>query len=208
METTTDPRIHLAAALSTAGTVVRAVRPDQLGDATPCPDFDVRTLLGHLVEVVHSVAAIGRGDDPFAGGPDLSSVPDDGWSGAFEPAAHEAQAAWTDDAALVRTVTLPWAEGPGGTILLGYAGEITVHTWDVAVATGQQPDWDHETMVAVLAISQKALPAEGRLESFAAIQERLPEQWRGGPPPYGEAVAVDDDSPLIDQIVAWHGRRP
>src|SRR5437660_2505480 len=48
-----DPRTVFAKAVAVGGDVVAAVRPEQLGDATPCPDYDVRALLGHLVTVLN-----------------------------------------------------------------------------------------------------------------------------------------------------------
>src|SRR5947209_9286311 len=79
-----DPRTVFAQAVALGGDVVGAVRPGQLGDPTPCPEYDVRALLGHLVTVLHRVAALGRGADPFdlppvvwrtTGGPRPGSTP-------------------------------------------------------------------------------------------------------------------------------------
>ena len=44
-------------------------------------------------------------------------------------------------------------------------------------------------------------------ERFAQVAATLP---AGVPfvPPFGEAVAVADDAPLIDRLVAWNGRTP
>jgi uncharacterized protein (TIGR03086 family) len=206
--TAVDPRARFASAVSTAGTVIRGVRPDQLGNRTPCSEFDVRTLLGHLVGVLHNVTAIGRQENPFASEPDLSGVADDGWAQAWTSAVDAAKVAWADDATLTRRVVLPWFDGPGGGVLLGWAAEVTIHTWDVATATGQAVAWDEDLMPVLLEISKAALPAEGREALFEAVRKDLPAEWRDAPPPYGEAVPVADDRPLIDHLVAWHGRRP
>ena len=47
-----DPRPHYAGALTWVHGLLRAARPAQLDAPTPCPDFDVRTLSGHLVGTV------------------------------------------------------------------------------------------------------------------------------------------------------------
>ena len=127
---TDDPRAVFGRAVALGTSVIAAIRPDQLGDPTPCPEYDVGRLLGHLVTVLHRVAALGRGDDPFAAPTGEATL--DAWTAA----AHEVHGAWTDDAVLTRTMRLPWLEAPGAAMLTSYLNEVTVHTWDLAAATG------------------------------------------------------------------------
>jgi uncharacterized protein (TIGR03086 family) len=198
-----DPRHRFARAVALGAAVIERVCPEQLDGPTPCTDFDVRTLLGHLVAVLDRVARLGRGEDPF--GFAARAVPDDGWHAAWSEAAHGVQAAWADDAVLERTISLPWQEGPGAQILTGYLSELTVHTWDLATATGQHVVWDDDVVAAALEM-RFGLPAEGREAIFAAVsaQMGLPEVAI----PFADAVPVAADAPLIDQLVAWNGRRP
>jgi uncharacterized protein (TIGR03086 family) len=188
----TDPRPLFARAVATAVTCVAAVRPDQLGDRTPCTEYDVRQLLGHLVAVLHRVAAVGRGADPFSVPLVLDGVPDDGWPTAVASAAADVAGVWADDALLERVVTLPFGTVPGAAALASYAGEITTHTWDLAVATGQSPAWDDE-VVAV---------------GLTAIRAKLPTASRGPQIPFGDAVPVPVGAPAVDQLVGWQGRDP
>ena len=198
-----DPRVLFARAVRTGTDVVGAVRPEQLGWPTPCDEFDVRQLLGHLVGVLQRVARIGRGEDPFAGG-DVAA-PGDDWRGAWAESADEAEAAWSDPSALARPVTLPWQEGTGAEILSGYLSELTVHTWDLAAAIGQAPVWDDE--VVGVALSQLAgLPAEGRLELFESVSKKM--GFDHVAVPYADPLPVPDDAPAIDRLVAWNGRSP
>src|SRR5689334_334864 len=146
----TDPRAVFARAADTGRAVVAAVTPDQLDQPTPCDDFDVRTVMGHLVEVLRRIAALGRGDDPF--GVD-TTVADDQFLAAWDAAAREVQAAWADDATLQKTCVLPWATMDGAQTLAAFTSELTTHTWDLAVATGQRPAWDDR----VLAVSLTAI---------------------------------------------------
>ena len=201
-----DPRVHFARAVEIAASAIAAVRADQLGDPTPCTEYDVRQLLGHMVTVLRRVAALGRGDDPF-GMPRLATVADDGWLEAWYDAAHDVQAAWTDDAVLGRTMRLPWAEGPGARILTGYLNELTVHTWDLARATGQQPAWDRQ-ILALAFDAIRSLPPTGRAELVRSIREAMPPEHRDPSDPFADAVPVPDDAPLLDRLVAWNGRRP
>ncbi|MEO5678693.1 MAG: TIGR03086 family metal-binding protein [Acidimicrobiales bacterium] len=202
-----DPRVRFARAVDLAGGVIAAVEPGRLDDPTPCDALDVRSLLGHLVQVLDRVAAIGHDGDPSAVAP-LQPVADDGWLDAWRTAAHEVQAAWTDPAVLDRIVVLPWSQVSGGETLCGYLNEISVHTWDLAVATGQTVAWDDEVLAVALSAIQRVLPAQDRAALFAAAAEAMPPQARAFPPPFAEAVDVAPDAPVIDRLVAWNGRQP
>ncbi len=216
METTTDPtaptvdfdpRPLFATAAATATAVIGAVRPDQLDSATPCPAFSTRELLGHMVGVARRVTALGRGDDAMSVDTEVTGIADDAWSATWLEALAGARDAWSDDASLTRTVVLPWATDTGAAALLGYVNEITVHTWDVAQATGQQPDWDDETAGRALDLMHAWLPGEGRAEIFAAVREKMGADANGDDA-FAELVPVAADAPLIDRLVAWNGRRP
>ena len=198
-----DPRPLRERAIATGWTVVAGVRPDQLSDPTPCPEMDVRTMLGHLVGVLDRIAALGDDDDPFA--VVESPAPGDDWSDAWARAATRATVAWRDDAALERPIALPWIQGSGAEVLTSYFSELTVHTWDVATATGQLPDWD-DTVVTAALESRPILPAQNRRALFEEISaaQGLDEVAV----PFAEAVQVPADAPAIDRLVAWNGRDP
>lgn len=200
---TTDPRPVLDRALVAAGAVIAGVRPDQLTAPTPCPEMDVRTLLGHLVGVLGRIAALGRGEDPFAVVDAV--VPDDGWSEAWATAGARAAAAWQGEGALDRPLALPWIQGSGAEVLTSYFSELTVHTWDLATATGQQPTWD-DVVVTAASEARPILPAEGRRALFEQISASLGLDEVAQP--FGEAVPVPADAPAIDRLVAWYGRDP
>lgn len=138
----------------------------------------------------------------------VEAVADDGWADAWRAAAHEVQAAWSDDGSLSRIVRLPWAELPGGPTLAMYTSEVTTHTWDLATATGQQPAWDDDVVGVALAAARRGLPAENRAEILQEVLDKVPLEHRSAEPPFAEAVAVAPGAPLIDQLVAWNGRRP
>jgi uncharacterized protein (TIGR03086 family) len=188
----TDPRPLFARAAATALACVSGVRSHQLDDPTPCQEFDVRQLLGHLVAVLDRVAAVGRGADPLALPHVVEDVPDDGWPDAAAAALQAAAQVWADDAVLVRLLRLPFGTLPGAAALASYAGEVTTHAWDLAVATGQSPEWDPDVLTVAL----------------AAIHAKLPTAERGPQVPFADAVRVASDAPPIDQLVAWQGRDP
>lgn len=198
-----DPRALLDRAITTGGDVVATIRPDQLESPTPCSEMDVRTMIGHLVAVLDRIAALGRGEDPFA--VVEISVDDDAWPDAWAAACGRAVDAWADDAVLDAPMALPWIQGTGADILVSYFSELTVHTWDLAVSTGQRPDWDDEVLEVALA-ARDFLPAENRLAMFEEISDAMGLDEVAVP--FAEAVAVGDDAPAIDRLVAWNGRDP
>ncbi len=203
-----DPRSIFAAAVATASAVIEAAQPGQLDGPTPCPEHNVRNLIGHLTAVLGRVEALGLGNDPLAQPEVLTGVADDQWPAAFSSAAHAAQAAWADPSLLAKEMTLPWAQLPGAGMLAMYTSEVTVHTWDLAQATGQHPNFDEQAVTLSLTAMQHGLPDDDREGQWAAMQQQMPEEFAGHNPPFANAVAVPDDAPPIDQLVAWTGRNP
>jgi uncharacterized protein (TIGR03086 family) len=201
-----DPRMVFAEAVALTTAVIGRVGGHQLPNPTPCTEFDVRDLLGHLVVVLRRVAAIGRGDDPF--GPTVfAGVEGDGFGAAWLAAAHDVQAAWADDAVLERVVRLPWSQETGARTLIAYLNEVTVHTWDLATATGQRPAWDPK-LVGLAFDAIRSLPAQGRSAVFDQVRAGMPPERRQFSDPFADAVPVPDDAPPIQRLVAWNGRRP
>ncbi len=209
-----DPRPFFARAVATAGETIAGVNDDQFCLPTPCDDFDVRDMLGHLVEVMQRLAVVSAGGDPFHLGQEwrlgsAATVAD--WSAAWAVAAHRVQEVWTEDV-LDRLLTLPWATLPGRVALAIYTNEVTVHTWDLAIATGQSPAWHEPTLALAYEAIRIGLPAEGRTALIAAaiseMDESVRDEVEAEGAPFGDVVAVPADAPLIDLLVAWNGRRP
>ena len=205
---TTDPRTLFAAAAATARTTLAAVSSAQMTLPTPCETLDVRMLMGHLLAVVHRVSALAEGGDPFSVPDVIDGIADADWVREWDAATARFDAAWADDALLAQVMVLPWAQLPGAAIAAMYTSEVSVHTWDLATATGQRPDWNAEAIQVSLATMHQALPAYGRIEEFEAARARMPEGKEGFNYPFGEAVATAANASLIDQLVAWTGRTP
>jgi uncharacterized protein (TIGR03086 family) len=186
-----DPRPLLHRAATTAGEVIAGVRAAQHGDPTPCPDYDVRGLVQHLFGVIRRTAAIGRGEDAAAVAP-VQDVASEVFAATWAEAITDVEDAWSDPAVLGEVRVLPFAAVPGAVAAILYTGELTVHTWDLATATGQTPNWDPAVVAASLEGSRRGIPAEPR----------------GGPVPFGSVVEVPGDAPPIDQLIGWVGRRP
>jgi uncharacterized protein (TIGR03086 family) len=204
---TTDPRTSFFDAVRFVGPLVANVRIDQLDGSTPCSEMDVRHLVAHLVLVLDRVADLGDGL-PFH--PADPEVPDGHAAEIYEQSAARVTAVWSNAELLTALYTLPWAELPGFAVMGTYTNELIVHGWDLAVSTGQRPNWDDAPVAAALAAITIGLPADGpgRASSFEAMRDSLPPEYQGWSAPFGDVVPVPEDAPLIDRLAAWNGRTP
>jgi uncharacterized protein (TIGR03086 family) len=206
-QTPTDPRPLLAKAIDIATPIVAGVRPDQLALPTPCTQYDVNGLLGHLLFVADRLAMIGRGEPGAFADEDHVATASGDLLADWKSRAAEAQAAWADDSALSREVVAPWATMPGAAMLATYINELTVHPWDLATATGQHVAWDDSVCALALAAMQTSLPMADRTPMWEAFKANMPAGVEMTPP-FANAVDVGADASLIHQVVAWSGRRP
>jgi len=189
-----DPRPLYRRAVAQTEITVATVTPDQLGLPTPCPEYDVRTLLAHITGGLTRTALVGEGDPEALTRPSMAEgVPDDGWPAAYRTAAARATAAWADGTKLDALVEVPWGKVPGRIALSGYVQEVLAHGWDLAKATGQPTEGDPELATWALAISRRILPPEIR------GQEGVP---------FGPVVEVPADAGPYTQLAAWLGRHP
>ena len=78
-----DPRPLFDRALDIAGKVIDGVAPGQLEAPTPCSEYDVRLLLGHMVAVLDRVAVVGTGADWSTTPQIVEGVDDGGWTDAW-----------------------------------------------------------------------------------------------------------------------------
>lgn len=187
-----DPRPIFARTLDQLERQIVAVRPEELGRGTPCDDYDVRVLLGHVVAVLRKIGAVGAGGDARGMPSVIDGVADDDWPAVFRQARVETERMWGDDAILDRMVTLPWATLPGRTALDAYTHEFTAHSWDLAHATGRTADLEPE--LAVLALE--------------AFQTFAPPDQRDDDGQFAPVVAVSDDADGYTRLAAYLGRQP
>lgn len=186
-----DPRPHFTQALDQAAQQIAAIDSDELGNRTPCADYDVRALLGHVIAVLHKLARVGAGDDAGDVPDVLDDIADDSWPSAFTQARGEVERAWADDALLDRVVTLPWATMPGRAALDAYTHEFTVHSWDLAHATGRLADLDPALAIQALEAFAKFAPPEERSEQG----------------PFAPPIPAPDDADVYTQLAAYLGRQ-
>ncbi|QWF83350.1 TIGR03086 family metal-binding protein [Amycolatopsis sp. CA-230715] len=188
MTNTSDPRPLYDRALTWVRSLA-AELPTDLTGPTPCPEFDVRSLLGHLVATVDRARVIGEGGDVFSCPFVVTGVDD--WAGALATAVEKMQAVWQDDAVLDREVTVPWGKVPGRAALWGYLNEALVHGWDLAVAIGADEETDPELAEAALTVAEQFIPAERR----------------GGEIPFAPVVVPRQGAGPTERLANWSGHR-
>ncbi|MGH3631058.1 MAG: TIGR03086 family metal-binding protein [Sciscionella sp.] len=187
-----DPRPLFGHTLDQLERLVATVGSDQLAMPTPCHEFDVRTLLGHVLSVLDWVRLAGSGRDPVTTAQLVRETADDAWLATYREMRVGAEQVWSEEASLDREVTVPWGTGPGRIAIAGYTMEMLTHAWDLAAAVGRQDDLDSE------------LGASG----LAMAQQYVPEEPRGGPVQFGPVVAVGEDADPYSRLAGWLGRNP
>jgi uncharacterized protein (TIGR03086 family) len=170
--------------------LIEGIQSDQLGLSTPCADWDVTALLGHVVLGTERVAVIGHGGDPGAASPSAAEETSGGWAVRYAKAVEELWSVWEDDALLDREIMNPWGPMSGKISLLSYTFETLAHGWDLATATGQNAEAPAEVAGPALAIAKQAIPAEPR----------------GGPVPFSAPAPIGETAGATRQLAAWLGR--
>ncbi|GAA5194882.1 TIGR03086 family metal-binding protein [Rugosimonospora acidiphila] len=159
---------------------VAQVRPDQWTAPTPCPGWDVRALVNHVIGAERRAVPLLDGatareiDDRFAG--DL--LGDDPRARCAE-AAREARAAVSVPGAMRRMVHLSTGDIPAEEYLHQLLSEHVVHSWDLAVATGSELHLDPDAVHAVtrwLAEREDVLRVSGVISAPVAVPDCASEQ--------------------------------
>jgi uncharacterized protein (TIGR03086 family) len=171
--------MDLAQIVMAADDVVRATKPDQLGDSTPCGEWDVRALTGHVFQVVTAVEIAGRGEP----------VPGELWSRELTGADFgTAATAWDrPPASMIDMGGLPM---PAATVAAMLGADLVLHGWDLARATGQQLTCSDESA-----------------EQTCLFLAGFAEQGRGMGL-FGAPVPVAADAPPLVRALALSGRDP
>jgi uncharacterized protein (TIGR03086 family) len=118
------------------GELAAATQGPQLDARTPCADFDVRSLLGHLLGTAHRALATARGGSPRGIPHVVTDVADDKLAMTYAELANTIRAEWSRLTA-ADSVLAPWGPCTALEAAQGFTVETVTHGWDLAVATGQ-----------------------------------------------------------------------
>ncbi|ATL29600.1 TIGR03086 family metal-binding protein [Streptomyces formicae] len=188
MDTTAKVSELLALAATRAVPVVRAIPDDRLGDPTPCADYDVRALVNHLLQVVVQFQELAaKRDSDFSATPDY--VGEGGWRERFAVETGRLVDAWGEPGADQGTTGA--MDMPAGTVGCMALLDLTVHAWDLARATGQEP----------VAVDERVV-----LRLTEAVEGMAPMARKMGV--FGEPVAVREGASGVERLLAATGRDP
>jgi uncharacterized protein (TIGR03086 family) len=181
---------QLDGAFGSTGRIVAGIRPAQLSEPTPCKEWDVRTLLGHMTGVVTRFGWTARRESPPEDAP-TDEVADD-FPAAYRATAASTLAAWAAPHALEGTCRLPIGMELPAPVAAGVnVTDTLVHGWDLARATGQALTIDPALASAVLEFCRSAITDDIRQHGA-----------------FGPIVPVADDGSPSDQLVGFLGRQP
>ncbi|GGV79316.1 TIGR03086 family metal-binding protein [Streptomyces griseoloalbus] len=188
----TDTALDLGPQARIVARLAEGVPDELLADGTPCPDYAVRNVLGHLLGLAVAFRDAGRKKlgvttDTSPG----SAVPDigPGWREELPKALDELADAWRDPAAWTGMTRAGGVDLPGEVAGAVAVDELVIHGWDLARATGQ----DYAPDPAALRLVHDFLDAAAG------------EADRGA---FGPVVPVPPDAPLLDRAVGLSGRDP
>lgn len=151
---------------------------------SPVAGWTARDVVGHLVEWFPGFLAAGGVELPA--GPTVADDPRAAWE-------HHADAV---QGLLEQRPDEEFTHPHVGTQTLAeavdrfYTADVYMHSWDLARAGGQDPGLDEDF-------------AARMLEGMKPIEAMLRDSGQ-----YGPAVAVPDDAPVVDRLMAFIGRDP
>ncbi|MEQ3553045.1 TIGR03086 family metal-binding protein [Pseudonocardia nematodicida] len=172
--------------------LVGAAAATPLDAPTPCTDWDLRGLLGHLRYWTPVLAAVGRREAPAASdGTGAAALVTDDWAVRLDADRAALVEVWSDPGTWDGTVTMGGPDPLPAAMIGGMVlGELVVHGWDLGRTAGVAPAWPDDVL-------------DGTLHAVAAMAE----QGRGMGV-FADPVGVPQDVPVLDRIVAVTGRDP
>jgi uncharacterized protein (TIGR03086 family) len=142
------PNLHDRALAATRRSVAGVGR-DQWELSTPCPDWDVRELVNHIVSGNFWAGELARGKTIEEVGDRLDGdVLGADPTAAYDESARAASEAFHAPGALEAPCAVSYGPVPGEVYLGHRLIDVLVHGWDVAKATGQDTKLDPELVEA------------------------------------------------------------
>ena len=184
----------MAPAAAEAARVVAGVPGHPMDAPTPCDDWDVRTLVNHVILwTAYSAERRAHGESVAEDLMSKDFAADPGFAQDYAAQIGRAVAAWSDPAAWERELGVMGSGTPAADVAAMLIAEMVLHGWDIARATGQEYACDEAVAANVLA----TVEAQGELfrqyQGFAAIVS---------------LSADEDGATVLDRALSLSGRDP
>jgi uncharacterized protein (TIGR03086 family) len=184
----------MTAAAAEAARVVAGVPGYPMDAPTPCDDWDLRTLVNHVILwTAYSAERRAHGESVAEDLMSKDFTADPGFAQDYAAQIGRAVAAWSDPAAWERELGVMGSGTPAADVAAMLIAEMVLHGWDLARATGQEYACDGAVATSVL----DTVEAQGELfrqyQGFAAIVT-LP--------------AGEDGATVLDRALSLSGRDP
>ncbi len=190
----TDTMLDLGPQTRIVARLAEGVSDARLADATPCPQYSVGTLLGHLLGLAVAFRDAGRKElgattdtDPGTALPELTP----GWREELPKVLDELAEVWRDPRAWTGMTRAGGVDLPGDVAGAVVIDELVIHAWDLARATGQP-----------------YAPDPAALKTAHAFLRAAAEEGDRGDGIFGPVVTVPPEAPLLDRTVGLSGRDP
>ena len=151
-----------------------------LDRGTPCDDWDLRTLLNHMLETQRYFIGAARGEDVSPPSPTPPELVGDDPTADFEQARADTLAAFSEPGVIEKT---------GPSLGIAFSDQL-LHGWDIAKATNQD-----STM-------PEGLPEA----AYEMIHGKFTEEQRKGV--FKPEVKIAADASAQDRLLAYSGRDP
>ena len=181
----------LMSAAAEAARVVAGAASAPLAAATPCSDWDLRTLLNHtILWTAYSAERRAHGESVAEDlmSKDFTAAPD--YVADYQAQLAKAVQAWSEPEAWERELSVMGNATKASDVGFMLIMEAVLHGWDTARATGQDYHCDEQLAQAVLTTVQAQADMFRQYQGFAAV------------------VPVPPDASTFDRALSLSGRDP
>ena len=177
--------------------ILAGVTPNQLGNATPCSEWNVQQLITHNIRVTGFALEMLQANItvPEAAMDVSGDIPAEGAENAFVAGANRVLDFLKAAEDLSKVIDIPFGPMPLGQVVLFPTLDITVHKWDLAKGTNQDTSIDSGLAQVCYGVAEAA--AEGLRQNAA-----------GGGPSFGAEVSVPIGASIQNKLLGISGRTP
>ena len=184
----------MAAAAAESARVVAEVPGHPMDAPTPCDDWDLRTLVNHVILwTAYSAERRAHGESVAEDLMSKDFTADPGFAEDYAAQIGRAVAAWSDPAAWERELGVMGSGTPAADVAAMLIAEMVLHGWDIARATGQEYACDEAVATSVLATVEAQGDLFRQYQGFAAVVP-LP--------------ADEEGATVLDRALSLSGRDP